>query len=638
MQTNLTSRFANFLKQFKPFNYLSFDQLNEISNSLEIINLEKDKSLFQINDQLHNCFYIVFSGNLHLTVIVDSQETLLNKCYEGDIFGLRPFFAKNNYQMNAKAREESVLLAIPINTFKPYLAQNENILNFLLESFASNTKNALNKENTNKIISENTFFTETPSDNSFLQTLNFNTNPLKVTKETSIRDVAQLMTQNRIGNAIIVENNFPIGIVTDSDFRSKIATGKFEIWSKIENIMISPVLTVSESVSIAEAQLVIIKNNLSHLCVTVDGTEKSEIKGIISEHDLVEAQANNPAVMLKEIKKTQSPEELSKIRQNILEVVQTSFAKNIPTQHICTIAGEITLAIIRRAAEIAILEMGSPPTNFALLSIGSQGRKEQLINSDFDSILIFDDVSPEKYKEVKDYFLSLSKKVSNCLENAGYLICENGHYASNTIWCKPLIDWTKQYTNWINTPGENAKTMATIFFDYEIAFGVQEIEDKLTDLIFKNSKNNTLFFDYLGNEALKNPTPLSFFKKFNIEEEGLNKGKFDIKNKAIQPLVDAARLLVLSQNIKGINNTHARFKQLAIADKLNAEIYLNCAEAFLILVKFRALEGIKNDSDGQFIAIDELPKKEKEVLKNALNPFKDLEDLIKDKFKLTQFS
>lgn len=531
MQTTISNRFANFLAQFKPFNFLSFEELTQIANSLEIVNLEKENSLFKINDSLHNCFYIVFSGTVHLNVVVDSQETLLNKCYEGDIFGLRPFFAKNNYQMNATSRDECVLLALPIHVFRPFLAQNEQILNFLLESFASNTKNALDKENLNKIISETELFSETPSDNSFLQTLNYNENPIKVSRESTIRDVAQKMTENRIGNAIIAQNDCPIGIVTDSDFRAKIATGKFEIWSKIENIMISPVLTVPESVSMAEAQLVLLKNNVSHLVVTQDGTEKSNIKGIISEHDLVEAQANNPAVLLKEIKKTQSISDLKNIRSTVLEIIQSSFTKNIPTQHICTISGEITLAIVKRATEITILEMGSPPTDFALLSIGSQGRKEQLINSDFDSILIFNDVSPEKYALVKDYFLTLTKKVSEILENCGFSKCLNGHISSNTLWCKSLSDWTKQYTNSINTPGENAKNINTLFFDYELAFGSQEIENKLTEIIFSNSKNNTLFFDFLGNEALKKPAPLSFFKKFNVEEEGEHKGKFDIKTR-----------------------------------------------------------------------------------------------------------
>ncbi|MBP7539562.1 MAG: hypothetical protein KA802_06400 [Saprospiraceae bacterium] len=55
-------------------------------------------------------------------------------------------------------------------------------------------------------------------------------------------------------------------------------------------------------------------------------------------------------------------------------------------------------------------------------------------------------------------------------------------------------------------------------------------------------------------------------------------------------------------------------------------------------MNYRVLEGLKNDNSGQFINIEELSKADKELLKNALNPFKELEELIKDTFQLTQFS
>jgi CBS domain-containing protein len=381
-----------------------------------------------------------------------------------------------------------------------------------------------------------------------------------------------------------------------------------------------------------------LKHGVTHLCVTQDGTDKSEVKGIISEHDLVVAQANNPGVLLKEIKRSQTAKELKLVRDKLTDIIQSSLNKNIPLTHINSIAGEITLAIVKRAVEQSILDLGSPPARFAWLSIGSQGRKEQLLLTDQDSILVFEDVSAEKYRDVKDYFLKLAKKATATLEKVGFVFCPQGHMASNMLWCKSLTDWTKQYNSWMNTPGENSNEISSVFFDYEMAFGEQKIEDAITETIFKNAKNNVLFFDYLGNDAIKKPTPLNFFKKFNLEEEGENKGKFDIKTRALMPLVDGARMLTMSNGIKGINSTYLRYKQLAIVDPKFSEVYLNCADAYLVLSKFRAVEGLKNDSSGQYINLDELNKVDKEKLKNALNPMRDLEELIKDRFQLTQFS
>jgi CBS domain-containing protein len=297
------------------------------------------------------------------------------------------------------------------------------------------------------------------------------------------------------------------------------------------------------------------------------------------------------------------------------------------------------MAIIKRAIDLAILDLGSPPARFAWMSIGSQGRKEQLLLTDQDSFLIFEDVAADKYHDVKDYFLKLAKKATATLENTGYPFCPYGHMASNVIWCKSMADWIRQYDEWMNTPGHKTTDDSySIFFDYEIAFGEIQLEEALTENIFKNTRKNKKFFAFLGNEALKKPAPLGFFKQFNVEEEGEHKDLFDIKNRAIMHYVDAARLLVLSHDLKGINNTFIRFKQLAIAEPKYADIYLNSAEAFLLLLKFKTVEGLKNGTTGQYISIEELSKSDREKLKNCFLPLKDLEEIIKNKFQLTYFS
>ena len=143
----IAENIADFLKEHSPFNHLTFEELTKIATSIRVVNLQKNKVLFQVNDILHDSFYVVASGVINLSVIADAEEILLNKCNPGDILGLRPFFAKNNYMMTAKAREESIVYAIPIVVFRPFVANNSEVLNFLLESFAVNTRNPKDKEN-----------------------------------------------------------------------------------------------------------------------------------------------------------------------------------------------------------------------------------------------------------------------------------------------------------------------------------------------------------------------------------------------------------------------------------------------------------------------------------------------------------
>lgn len=637
MKNSIAERLADFLKNYRPFNTLPREDLIFIASQVQVVSVEKNHTLFRVDDPLHDNFYVVGSGVINLSVISDAEETLLNKCAVGDIFGLRPFFAKNNYMMTAKAREETILYAIPIAVFRPFVAQNAEVLNYLLESFAVNTRNKNEILQGGNLLLDHAY-SDQQSEIQYFQSLSYNKKPILAFSSALVKDLAQLMTDNLLDSVLITENNFPIGIITDSDLRSKIVTGRFPITIAADKVMSAPVVTVAENVSLAEAQLLLLQNNVSHLCVTADGTDKSEIRGVISKYDLIVAQSSNPGVLIKEIKRAHAPKDLRHVREKLSELIRTSIVKNIPVSHINNIASEINLALLRRSVELAILDLGSPPARFGWFSIGSQGRKEQLLLTDQDSMLVFEDVAPEKYRDVKDYFLKLAKRTTAIIEKLGYPYCPHSHMASNPLWCKSVSDWIAQFESWMNSPGERSNEISAIFFDYELVFGEPKIEEVLTESIFKNVKKNSSFFDFLGNDALRKPAPLTFFKKFNVEEEGDFKDRLDIKTRALMPLIDGARLLSLSHLLRGVNNTFTRFKQLAIEDPKNKEVYLSCADAFLILSKFRAIEGIQNDSDGQYINVLEMSKNDREKLKNALEPMKDLEELIKDNFRLTQFS
>lgn len=639
MKNSIAERIADFLKNYPPFTSLIYSELVDISKQIHVLHMEKNQVLFKVGDQTHGFFYVVKEGAIGLSVNSDAEETLIDKCDEGDILGLRPFFAKNNYLMTAKAREESLIYAIPIEIFKPYVSQNAEVLSFLLESFASNTRNPYDKEHKGKLISENVIYNEQSSEIQYFQPIKYTSTPITASRKNSVKEVAITMTQHKIGSVIIQENNLPVGIVTDKDLRSKIATGKFSIDIPIEQIMSAPVITVSENISIAETQLIMLKQNVGHLCVTADGTTKSNIIGIISEHDVVVAQANNPGVLLKETKRATRSKELKLVREKLNDLIQNSLDKNIPIQHISNLVGEINIAITKRAVELAIEKMDEqPPTRFAWMNIGSQGRKEQLLMTDQDNALIFDDVEENRYDDVKKYFVELAEKVTKTLNKIGYEFCPAEMMASNPMWCKSVTDWNKQYNSWINKPGEKGILMCSIFFDYDFIYGDENLVNQITENIFANIHNNQLFYAYLGTDALKNPPPLGFFRQFLVEDDGEHKDTFDIKSRALMPLIDAARLLILSQDIKGINNTYQRYKKMAELEPQNADLFESCADAFSTLSYFRTEEGLANNSNGRYLNLNELSKSDKVKLKNTFQPIREVQDAIKNRFQLTYFT
>jgi CBS domain-containing protein len=77
-----------------------------------------------------------------------------------------------------------------------------------------------------------------------------------------------------------------------------------------------------------------------------------------------------------------------------------------------------------------------------------------------------------------------------------------------------------------------------------------KIEDAISNVVFKNANN---FYSLtFRKRCFKKNSPLSFLKKFIVEESEVNKDKFDIKTRALMPLIDGARLFTLSQGLRGL--------------------------------------------------------------------------------------
>ena len=139
MKNTISARVADFLKNYPPFNEIPLNDLEVLSEQVSILYKSKEDVVFTENEKAHEYFYVVHKGAVALTN--KEKADFLDLCDEGDIFGLRPLMANEDYKIGAKAYEECILYAIPIIEFKPFIKKNEEVANFLMESFASNTRN-----------------------------------------------------------------------------------------------------------------------------------------------------------------------------------------------------------------------------------------------------------------------------------------------------------------------------------------------------------------------------------------------------------------------------------------------------------------------------------------------------------------
>lgn len=635
MKNTIASRIADFLRGYPPFNVLTEEQLLEIAREVRVIYLEKGQKIFKKGEKGHAFFYVVNKGAVSLIKEKNEFFETVDECDEGDILGLRPLFAQENYQLTGITEEESILYAIPIERFKPVAENNPPVANFLIQSFASNTRNPYSIVQNDTLDSEAVIGSR--SSHLFeLQPAPIRKRLVKIDPESTIREAAELMNKKKIGSVIVTSNELPVGIVTDEDFRKKIAAGSFCIENPISSIMSSPVICYPESLTIAQAQLTMMKHRINHICVTSDGTPNTKVTGILSEHDIRVSEGNNPSVLIKAIKRAGSTKELKKIRHKIVLLLKGYIDQNIPLVHISRIIFELNDATIKRVVERCIEKMsGPPPVDFAWLSLGSQGRKEQLLYTDQDNAIVFEDVPTERLEKTREYFLQLATKINKRLNIIGYEFCPADVMAKNRDWCLSLTEWKNKFQEWINRSGADELLLWSIFYDYDISYGDLKLSNSLSDYIFELTENNRKFLALLGSSAIRNPSPLGFFRNFLVEQSGEKKDHFDLKKRGLLPITDAARLLAIEHQIKNINNTAERFEKLAELEPRNKDLFLACSYASKSLLKFRTKSGLLNRDNGRFIKLETLSKEEKIKLKRSFKTIKELQDLLKVRYETT---
>lgn len=641
MSETISYRIYDFLKDHPPFSDIKKAELITICKKIKVAYYEDNVIIFRQGELPGDYFYVVRDGEVRLYNDHGSSGRLVDICDEGDIFGIRPLVSKNEpYHLTAKVVNEALVYHIPVNLFNRLLEEDSNVKNFFDSSFIGGERNPYS------FLAKNfTQYDDWIKDFNLteIKKIPYRKNPVTCSADTKISEAAQIMRDKHIGSIIITdEKSTPVGILTDKDLRNKVATGLIGIDSKVSEIMSSPVITESAGTTIADIQIRMLQNNIHHICITEDGSNKSKLIGIISEHDLLVSHGNDPAVLVKEIKRTGNSKELKYIRDKIDTLLVGYLRQEVSISFISGIITELNDSLTIRAIELSIKELKNegienPGLEWCWLALGSQGRKEQILKTDLDNALIFENPDKENYAKAKDYYQRLAIKVNKILNECGFGYCPSDMMASNPKWCLSIDEWKKQFDKWIYSPGEKEVMYSTIFFDYRRIYGTHKLVEELTNSIFNAISKQESFLSFLAKNALENPPPLSFFKNFMVESNGEHKDEFDIKARAMMPLVDAARVLIMAENISGITNTKERFLKLAELDAENKNLYEEAADAYEILLRYRTLQGLKQKNSGRYFKPGNLNKIERLIFRNCFVPIKEIQSILTVRFQLNFF-
>jgi CBS domain-containing protein len=299
-------------------------------------------------------------------------------------------------------------------------------------------------------------------------------------------------------------------------------------------------------------------------------------------------------------------------------------------------ANDTLLSRLLVITEASLLSAGltKPAARYCWLTFGSDGRREQVVRTDQDTALVYEDPSPSEAEHAETYFRRLATEATAGLAACGFPPCPGENMASNPQWCKPLSAWKEYFRNWIRVPDEEALLHAATFFDFRPVSGERSLAETLRGCITRELGSDRTALILLAKNAIHNPPARGVFSRLIMEKHGDHKGSFDLKLRAIKPVTDAVRVLALDLGIHSITGTLERLERMAVADRSARGLCRGVVKAFEMFMSYRTLHGDGRTEGGRYLDVRKLDGGEQSRFRMSFGAVDALLETIRIRYQL----
>jgi PAS domain S-box-containing protein len=401
--------------------------------------------------------------------------------------------------------------------------------------------------------------------------------------EQPIGQAAELMTRHgRAALFVASASGAVLGIVTDHDFRERVAAQGLRNTDPVSTIMSAPLVSIPESALVYEAILLMQQRGKRHLAVK---DAHGQIAGLVSNVELLHFDRYSSVVMTREIARGATAEEIAAVSVRLPGLVAALVDSGARPRSVTRVITASLDAAITRLIELAVARLGPPPAPFAFVALGSEGRQEKTLVGDQDNAIVYADVEAERDPEVAAYFLRLGAEVCDGLARIGYPPCKGDIMAKTPRWCRPLAAWKEYFGQWIASATPQDFLEINMFFDFRAVHGEAGLLGELREQIDRRLKTSPPFFVNYAQNALLYKPPLGFFGGILAESVGGHPGVLNVKD-ALRPIVGFARLYALQH---GVRDTHTldRLQRLLEKGAVTQAVHDEAVGAYNALMQLR---------------------------------------------------
>lgn len=457
--------------------------------------------------------------------------------------------------------------------------------------------------------------------------------PVTAAPETPLREVVEMMADERVGSVVVVEaeSQRPIGIFTLRDLLRRVAARGLDLDAMVASAMTDCGLVVLHWRSTAyQAEIMLARHGVHHIIV-VDATGR--LAGVVSQSDILDVQRGGIKAIAGAIRSARDLDALraaaEEVRRVAGQMLSDGAAAEALTQDISALNDQLALRIL----ELTRLEFALPQIRWCWIAFGSEGRFEQTLATDQDNGIIF--AATEDTDAIRSALLPFAREVNARLARCGFPLCKGEIMAGNPALCLSLAEWQGRFNGWLRCANPEALLGATIYFDFRAIYGDEELAVALRDWLCKAVPGESAFLRLMADTALRAPPPLGLIRDFAFDADTAFPHTLDLKAFGSRPFVDAARTLALAHGITA-TSTAERLRELQRCGTLGNEDVEAMIDGFYFIQSLRlrrqssaALTGGENRVDP-----DTLNELDRNVLKIAFRQAKKLQQKLQVEYRI----
>ena len=455
--------------------------------------------------------------------------------------------------------------------------------------------------------------------------------------DTSVREALQIMLHDDVGSIVVVDaDQGARGIVTFRTLAKRLAeAGVDPALEPVANAM-QPATTVADDMPLWQAQDIQERDRCKYLVVTED----SRAVGMLSQTDIIHelrAHQNDPYAL---IGQSQSYEELAAHFRGIGSIAARALETNRRARVAVRILSETHLAIQRRCIELTIAEHeaeghGTPPVAYALIIMGSGGRKEMMLDPDQDNGLILADHPAADARSVDAWFAKFSDRLNVNLDRVGYILCPGDIMARNPMYRKTLSNWKLQITKMTERPNEQVARWSNIVFDFNAQYGGDELVHELRTHLSEQLRKNPGLLKFMMEDDAQGRAPINWFNKLVTTDRPDGMEVVDVKRNGMRIVANDARILALKSGI-GVCNTTDRIDALVRKGELSRDFGATVSAAYDELLDILLMHQLEQRRSGiapdKQVAPQDLPAPAREALRVSMRAVKRFQERLQNEF------